>query len=91
MYTEKYLTAIQLAENMSLERKNEIYRYIIEMVLLDNSAISERVYQQKNKNNIKSASIEIGFFVPQIQKQERYRIQEVVCHRGKIHEVYIYQ
>ncbi len=37
-YTEKYLTAMQLAENMSPERKDETYRYIIEMVLLDNSS-----------------------------------------------------
>lgn len=37
-YTEKYLTAMQLAENISPERKDETYRYIIEMVLLDNSS-----------------------------------------------------
>lgn len=37
-YTEKYLTAMQLAEKMSPERKDETYKYIIQMVLLDNSS-----------------------------------------------------
>ena len=44
-YTEKYLTAMQLAESMSAERKDETYRYIIEMILIDNSSRSRQSKQ----------------------------------------------
>lgn len=35
--TEKYLTAIQLVEKMSSEKKDETYRYIIETILATNN------------------------------------------------------
>ena len=38
--TEKYLTAMQLAEKVSPEKKDELYRYIIEVILIDNSSIT---------------------------------------------------
>lgn len=44
--TEKYLTAMQLAENMSPEKKDDTYKYIIEMILIDNSSYS----RQKRQN-----------------------------------------
>jgi len=40
--TEKYLTAMQLAEKMSPEKKDEIYRYIIEVILIDNSTAARK-------------------------------------------------
>ena len=40
--TEKYLTAMQLAEKMSPEKKDEIYRYIIEVILTDNSTVARK-------------------------------------------------
>lgn len=43
--TEKYLTAMQLAEHMSDERKDETYRYIIEVILIDNSSRSRQSKQ----------------------------------------------
>lgn len=45
--TEKYLTAMQLVENMSDERKNETYRYIIGVILADNSSRSRPSMQTK--------------------------------------------
>jgi len=40
--TEKYLTDMQLAEKMSPEKKDEIYRYIIEVILIDNSTAARK-------------------------------------------------
>ena len=36
--TEKYLTAVQLVDKMSEQEKDSMYRYIIEMMLIDNSS-----------------------------------------------------
>lgn len=38
--TEKYLTAMQLVEKVSPEKKDELYKYIIEVILIDNSSIT---------------------------------------------------
>lgn len=40
--TEKYLTAMQLAEKASPEKRDDFYRYIIEVMLIDNSSITRK-------------------------------------------------
>lgn len=45
--TEKYLTAMQLAEKVSPEKKDELFKYIIEVVLIDNSNITRTCNSDK--------------------------------------------
>lgn len=40
--TEKYLTAMQLAEKASPDKRDDLYRYIIEVMLIDNSSITRK-------------------------------------------------
>ncbi len=40
--TEKYLTAMQLAEMVSLDNRDDLYRYIIEVMLIDNSSVTRK-------------------------------------------------
>lgn len=40
--TEKYLTAMQLAEKASPDKRDDLYRYIIEVILIDNSSITRK-------------------------------------------------
>ena len=47
--TEKYLTAVQLVEKMSEQEKDSMYRYIIEMMLIDNSSKCRTKKPPENK------------------------------------------
>ena len=47
--TEKYLTAVQLVEKMSEQEKDRMYRYIIEMMLIDNSSKCRTKKPPENK------------------------------------------
>lgn len=46
--TEKYLTAMQLIEKMSDDKKDENYRFLMESILIDNSSI---VRNKSDKSN----------------------------------------
>ena len=47
--TEKYLTAVQLVDKMSEQEKDSMYRYIIEMMLIDNSSKCRKKKPPENK------------------------------------------
>ena len=47
--TEKYLTAVQLVDKMSEQEKDSMYRYIIEMMLIDNSSKCRTKKPPENK------------------------------------------
>lgn len=40
--TEKYLTAIQLVEKMSQEKRDESYKFLMESILIDNSSVARQ-------------------------------------------------
>lgn len=50
--TEKYLTAMQLIEKMSPDKKDNTYRYLIEVMLIDNSSIVRNKAHNSKENNI---------------------------------------
>ena len=50
--TEKYLTAMQLIEKMSPDKKDNNYRYLIEVMLIDNSSIVRNKVHNSRENNI---------------------------------------
>lgn len=47
--TEKYLTVVQLVDKMSEQEKDSMYRYIIEMMLIDNSSKCRTKKPPENK------------------------------------------
>lgn len=44
--TEKYLIAMQLAEKVSSDKKDETYRYLIESIMIDNSSMIRKPLQK---------------------------------------------
>jgi hypothetical protein len=44
--TEKYLIAMQLAEKVSSDKKDETYRYLIESIMIDNSSMIRKPFSK---------------------------------------------
>ncbi|MDF2951735.1 MAG: hypothetical protein K0S18_1318 [Anaerocolumna sp.] len=52
--TEKYLIAIQLVDRVSEDRHDEMYKHIMECVLIDNRIKEEKNLKENNDNKINS-------------------------------------